>query len=80
MACFANSVGFQLHELMRYGRAIAWVSGLAASAFLIGLAQLGRTERGGPRHAEVMLARGVPGTLYLPGTASGTGDRTQAAQ
>jgi dienelactone hydrolase len=51
---------------------VATVSLAALVVFLLGSIQMGRLERGGPGHADVALANGVPGTLYLPW---GEGDR-----
>ena len=41
--------------------------------FLIAAIGLGRADRGGPPHGELMLEGGVPATLYLPGEASDDG-------
>ena len=49
------------------GRIASWVSALAALAFLVGITWLGRLERGGPPHVELVLEGGVPATLYVPG-------------
>jgi dienelactone hydrolase len=48
-------------------------SALALGAFLLAAAWLGRLERGGPAHGDLLLAGGVPATLYLPGEATGSG-------
>ncbi|MEE8476076.1 MAG: alpha/beta fold hydrolase [Myxococcota bacterium] len=50
-----------------------WVSILSAAAGVVFLAttlQLGSLERGGPRHADLMLEGGIPATLFLPGAGS----------
>jgi dienelactone hydrolase len=46
------------------------ISSAAALVFLVAVALLGRSDRAGPRHTDVMLPGNVPATLYLPGTGS----------
>jgi dienelactone hydrolase len=55
------------------GRAAGIVSSVAALFFLLGYAELGRLEAGGPRHGDVWLPNDVPATLYLPGSGSDFG-------
>jgi dienelactone hydrolase len=64
-----NQAGF--HHGMVGGVRIA--SGVAFAVFLVATAWLGRLERGGPAQGDLLLAGGVPATLYLPGRGGGTG-------
>ncbi len=55
--------------------ATRWVSILSAAAgavFLAATVKLGSLERGGPRHADLVLEGGIPATLFLPGEGSET--------
>ena len=55
--------------------ATRWVSILSAAAgavFLTATVKLGSLERGGPRHADLVLEGGIPATLFLPGEGSET--------
>ena len=47
---------------------LAYVSLAAFLAFLFASAWLGRLERGGPPHADLMLEGSIPATLFLPAT------------
>jgi dienelactone hydrolase len=47
-------------------RAVSVVSGLALVVFLISAAWMGRLERRGPAHADVVLEGDIPATFYLP--------------
>jgi alpha-beta hydrolase superfamily lysophospholipase len=49
-------------------------SAVAFAAYLLAALWLGRLERGGPAHGDLLLAGGVPATLYLP-AARGAGAR-----
>src|SRR5262245_18413204 len=51
-------------------RGVRIASAVAFAAFLLATAWLGRPERDGPAHGDLVLAGGVPATLSLP-TASG---------
>jgi len=59
--------------MRRMARAVGIASGVAFAVFLLATAWLGRLERGGPAHGDLLLAGGVPATLYLPGQGGGTG-------
>lgn len=48
-------------------RRVAVASGVAFAVFLLAAVWLGREERRGPPHGDLVLAGGVPATLYLPG-------------
>ena len=48
-------------------RHIPILSGAALGLFLVAAFWLGRVDRGGPPHGDLMLEGGVPATLYLPG-------------
>jgi dienelactone hydrolase len=48
-------------------------SAAALAVFLLAALRLGRLERGGPAHGDLVLPGGVPATLYLPGPARGEG-------
>jgi dienelactone hydrolase len=52
-------------------RIAALVSAAALGVFLAGSVWMGQVERGGPPHAEVMLERGVPASIYLPDAGQG---------
>src|SRR5262247_3621908 len=54
-------------------RVVRVASALAFAVFLAATAWLGRLERGGPAHGDLLLAGGVPATLYLPGPVRGPG-------
>jgi len=54
-------------------RGVPIASAVAFAVFLLATAWLGRLERDGPAHGDLVLAGGVPATLYLPGPASGAG-------
>src|SRR5499426_848850 len=54
-------------------RVVRVASALAFAVFLAATAWLGRLEREGPAHGDLLLAGGVPATLYLPGPARGPG-------
>ena len=54
-------------------RHIPIVSGAALAVFLVAALWLGRLDRDGPPHGDLMLEGGVPATLYLPGDASDGG-------
>ena len=56
-------------------RAVGIASSVASTVFLLATVWLGRLERGGPAHGDLLLAGGVPATLYLPGDGAGTGPR-----
>jgi dienelactone hydrolase len=53
-------------------RSVGVASGLAFAAFLLATAWLGRLERAGPAHDDLLLAGGVPATLHLPGMRGGS--------
>jgi dienelactone hydrolase len=53
-------------------RGVRIASALAFAVFLAATAWLGRLEREGPAHGDLLLAGGVPATLYLPPPARGT--------
>jgi alpha-beta hydrolase superfamily lysophospholipase len=56
---------------VRSARAVvALVSLLAAALLALLLLRLGRLERGGPVHHDLVLSGGIPATLYLPGVVS----------
>ncbi|MDH3518890.1 MAG: alpha/beta hydrolase [Myxococcales bacterium] len=50
-------------------RAICAASGIAALLFLLSSCWLGRIERSGALHDDLLLDGGVPATLYLPGVS-----------
>ena len=54
-------------------RRVPIVSGVALALFLVAALWLGRLDRGGPPHGDLILEGGVPATLYLPGDAPGGG-------
>ena len=54
-------------------RSARLISTIAFACFLAALVWLGHLERGGPAHGELVLAGGVPATLYLPGAPGGSG-------
>ncbi len=56
-------------------RGVRIASGVAFAVFLLATAWLGRLERDGPPHGDLLLEGGVPATLYLPGSGDGTGYR-----
>ena len=56
-------------------RAVGIASSVAFAVFLMATVWLGRLERNGPAHGDLLLAGGVPATLYLPGDGAGTGPR-----
>ncbi len=53
------------HEMVR---GVRFASGIAFAVFLVATVWLGRLERGGPAHGDLLLAGGVPATLSLPGS------------
>jgi dienelactone hydrolase len=54
-------------------RVVRGVSAVAFAVFLLATAWLGRLERRGPPHGDLLLAGGLPATLFLPGEARGRG-------
>lgn len=52
-------------------RLVIPVSAISALVYLATALALARAELGGPPHAELWLAGGVPATIYLPADASG---------
>lgn len=52
-------------------RIVGLVAAAALVVFLIASVWLGRLERTGPAHAELMLEGGIPATLYLPAEDAG---------
>jgi dienelactone hydrolase len=52
-------------------RPLAIVSTAALVIYLAAAAWLGRLERSGPPHADIVLGGGIPATLYLPGAGGG---------
>ena len=58
-------------KLRSLAPALSLVSLAAFAAFLFASAWLGRLERGGPPHADLLLEGAVPATLFLPVPTSG---------
>src|SRR5262245_1123879 len=56
-------------------RSVRVVSAVAFAVFLCAAVWLARLDRAGPPHADVMLAGGVPATLFLPAAAGASGAR-----
>jgi dienelactone hydrolase len=52
-------------------RAVTLVSAVALAIHLVATSCLGRLERAGPAHEDVVLAGGIPGTLFLPEPSEG---------
>ena len=52
-------------------RGVLLVSGVSLLVFLVGAFVLARLEGGGPEHADLWLAGGVPATVYLPAAPGG---------
>jgi dienelactone hydrolase len=64
-ACVDERFAGGFHDGMLRGVGIG--SGVALAVFLVATGWLGRLERGGPAHGDLLLAGGVPATLTLPG-------------
>jgi len=52
-------------------RSVRITSAVAFAVFLLASVWLARLDRAGPPHADLVLAGGVPATLFLPGAAGG---------
>ena len=52
-------------------RTVTVVSAVALVIYLCAASCLGRLERAGPAHEDVVLAGGIPGTLFLPEPSEG---------
>lgn len=67
-----NAAGGFHDVVISVTRWVSILSAVAGSVFLAATVKLGSLERGGPRHADLVLEGGIPATLFLPGEAPET--------